>query len=324
MIIFMARARIFPIPRWRAEQMETRANYVIIGAFTVLAILAGLGFFLWLAKVQIDKTYTRYDILFDTVAGLATASPVRFNGVDVGQVTAIDLDRDDPNRVRVRIEVSATTPVRQGTEAVLESQGVTGVAFIALSGGEPDAARLEVLPPNYVAVIPSNTSAVQDLLSDAPDLLTEAIALLQDLKEFTGDDNRAAVASILENVDSATARLDGAISDFAVVSDKVGQAVDQIGAFADRLDSLANNADDTLSTITATVVDLAETADGTLSVATRTLDNYDALAIAAMPQLTTIAEQIGGVLASINDLTRRIESDPARFFLGNQTPEYTR
>jgi phospholipid/cholesterol/gamma-HCH transport system substrate-binding protein len=300
--------------------METRANYVIIGLFTVLAILAGLGFFLWLAKVQIDKTYSQYDILFDTVAGLATASPVRFNGVDVGQVTAIELDRDDSSRVRVRIEVSATTPVRQGTEAVLESQGVTGVAFIALSGGEPSAARLDVSSPNFIAVIPSKTSAVQDLLSDAPDLLTEAIALLQDLKEFTGDENRAAVASILANVDSATARLDSAISDFSQVSDNVGRAVDQISAFTSRLDTVANNADSALAT------------------ASRTLDNYDALATAVLPQITSVADQVGsvagqltsvvsqanGLIAALSDLTRRIESDPARFFLGNQTPEYTR
>lgn len=300
--------------------METRANYVIIGVFTVLAVLAGLGFFLWLAKVQIDKTYSQYDILFDTVAGLATSSPVRFNGVDVGQVTAIDLDREDPSRVRVRIEVSATTPVRQGTEAILESQGVTGVAFIALSGGEPDAVRLEVLPPSYIAVIPSNTSAVQDLLSDAPDLLTEAIALLQDLKEFTGDENRAAVASILDNVNNATERLDTAISDFSEVSANVGQAVDQISAFTGRLD------------------ELAESADTALSTATRTLEDYDALANAALPQITSVTDQVNavagqlttvvsqanGLIASLTDLTRRIESDPARFFLGNQTPEYTR
>ena len=112
--------------------METRANYVLIGLATVIAILAGLGFFLWLAKVQIDRTYAQYDILFDTAAGLGKAAPVRFNGVDVGQVLSIDLDRSRPELVRVRIEVAAGTPVRQGTEATLQSQGVTGVSFVSL------------------------------------------------------------------------------------------------------------------------------------------------------------------------------------------------
>ncbi|MEO7382663.1 MAG: MlaD family protein, partial [Paracoccaceae bacterium] len=144
--------------------METRANYVIIGTFTLLAIFAGLGFFLWLAKVQIDKTYTQYDILFDQVAGLGQASPVRFNGVDVGKVLTITLDRNSTSKVRVRIEVAASTPVRQGTEATLSSQGVTGVAFVGLDGGNPDAPRFPIDAAMGVAEIPSKTTPVQSLI----------------------------------------------------------------------------------------------------------------------------------------------------------------
>ena len=122
--------------------METRARFVLIGLFTILGLVAMLGFVLWLAKVQIDRTYAQYDILFGTAAGLSQTAAVRYNGVDVGSVVAIALDRDDPALVRVRIEIFASTPVRTDTIATLASQGVTGVAFIALEGGSAGADRL--------------------------------------------------------------------------------------------------------------------------------------------------------------------------------------
>lgn len=286
--------------------METRASYVLIGAFTVLSILAGLAFLIWLAKVQLDRNYAYYDVLFDTVAGLALASPVQFNGVDVGKVTAIDLDRDDPGRVRVRIELISATPVRQGTEATLESQGVTGVSIVSLAGGQPDAERLRIVEPNDVPMIPSKPSAVQDLLQGAPDLLAEAIALLKDIKEFTTEDNRTAISNILNNVDSATANLNTAINDFSAMSGDVGTAVDQIKDFTTRLETLSDNA------------------DGAIATAVRTMDNFDGLTNELTPLVSTLANEISRLIGDLSNLTAQIERDPTRFLLGSQTPEYTR
>ena len=118
--------------------METRARYLLVGVFTIVGLVAVMGFTLWLAKVQIDRTYAQYDIVFDSVAGLGQASTVRYNGVEVGKVLSIALDRDDPALVRVRIEIYASTPVREDTLATLSSQGVTGVSFVALAGGRAD------------------------------------------------------------------------------------------------------------------------------------------------------------------------------------------
>ena len=122
--------------------METRARFVLIGLFTILGLVAMLGFVLWLAKVQIDRTYAQYDILFGTAAGLSQTAAVRYNGVDVGSVVAIALDRDDPALVRVRIEIFASTPVRTDTIATLASQGVTHVLFsprVASPDLDPDS-----------------------------------------------------------------------------------------------------------------------------------------------------------------------------------------
>ena len=75
--------------------METRANYILIGAFTIAGLLATFGFLLWLANAEVNRQYTYYDMLFESVSGLGTASDVRFNGLPVGQVVALDLDVED-------------------------------------------------------------------------------------------------------------------------------------------------------------------------------------------------------------------------------------
>ncbi len=286
--------------------METKASYVLVGTVTLLAIIAGLGFFLWLAKVQIDRTYARYDILFDSVAGLGNASPVRFNGVDVGQVLSIDLSRSDPSRVRVSIEVSANTPVRQGTIARLESQGVTGVSFVGLEGGVPDAPALDRDPLTGVPVIPSETSVVQGLIDDAPDLLEEAISLLKDLSKFTSEENRTAVADILKNVDAATERLDVALSNVDQITQDISKGVDQIASFTGRLDSVA---------------DKAELALGT---ADRALARFEAFGEIGLPQVTGVTADVSRLVEALRRLVNQIERDPARFLLGNRTPEYSR
>ena len=117
--------------------METRANYVLIGVFTLVGALGAFFFLLWLAKVEVNRQYAYYDVLFDNVAGLGTAGSVRYNGLPVGQVVELELDETDPSKVRVRVEIDADTPVKTDTVAQLQSQGVTGVSYVALSGGSP-------------------------------------------------------------------------------------------------------------------------------------------------------------------------------------------
>jgi phospholipid/cholesterol/gamma-HCH transport system substrate-binding protein len=288
--------------------METKANYVLIGVFTLLAIFAGLGFFLWLAKVQIDRSYTQYDVVFDQVSGLGQSSAVTFNGVNVGKVLAINLDRADPSKVRVRIEVSATTPVREGTEATLASQGVTGVAFVGLESGgaKADAPHLPLDPISGVAEIPSKTTVVQGLLEDAPDLLAKAISVLNDMGRFTTAENADHITNILANLEDASGRLDKVMDDLTSASTSFAGAADKISAFATKLDGVAANA------------------DATMADARAALGSIDRLATKGLPQITALSQQATNLMADLSSLTARIERDPARFFLGNRTPEYSR
>ncbi|NOD34452.1 MULTISPECIES: MlaD family protein [unclassified Ruegeria] len=253
--------------------METRANYILIGAFTLAGLLGAFGFFLWLAKFEVTRQYAYYDVLFDNVSGLSAAGGVSFNGLPVGQVISLNLDEDDPSKVRVRIEVDADIPITEETIAQLQSLGVTGVGYVELTGGSASAQRLA-----QNSVIKSKRSTIQSLFEGAPKVLDEAVTLLESLNKVVDDKNREAVSGILDNLASATGRLDNTLTSFESVASDIGNAAKDIGEFSKRLDPLIETAQTTLETGTDTldsVKTASESAKAALDEAKTTIQTAD-------------------------------------------------
>jgi phospholipid/cholesterol/gamma-HCH transport system substrate-binding protein len=290
--------------------METRANFVLIGAFTLFGILGSLGFFLWLAKVEVDRQYAYYDILFTDVSGLGDAGDVRYNGLPVGQVVRLSLDSVDPGKVRVRVEIDAATPVKTDTVATLELQGVTGVSYVSLSGGSPETERLQAAPSEKIPVIASRRSAVQSLFEGGPELLTKAIVLLEDIDTMVNAENRAAVASILGNLESASGELDSTLRDFSALSAELSKASARITAFTDHLDEVADSATATLDTAGETLKtarSAQQTFDSANGVMTDQLpgliDQVEATAGAIETVVTDVGGKAGEVVGKIDRLS---------------------
>lgn len=291
--------------------METKANYILIGAFTLLGILVGFGFILWLAKVEVDRQYAYYDILFDNVSGLSEAGDVRYNGLPVGQVVELRLDPQDPSKVRVRIEVGAETPVKTDTVATLQSLGVTGVSFVALSGGSPEA---ENMPEDET--IRSETSALQSVLQGAPELLQKALLLLEDINDVVNPDNRAALSEILNNLSSASGRLDRTLEDFETLSGDLGNAAREVAGFAGRLTELSDTAETTMKVASETLLaarsaidrsgTVIDSADATLKSMNTAFDTANAF---ISGELTEFARQGTATASSIDQAVISLEPE---------------
>jgi phospholipid/cholesterol/gamma-HCH transport system substrate-binding protein len=163
--------------------METRAPYALIGLFVLFVIAAAFGFVYWLHNSGGLSERTAYRVQFEnTVSGLLTGAAVLFNGIRVGEVTALELDANNPNRVTATIAVAATTPVRADTKAGLDFQGLTGVPVVTLQGGSiplaPDAgARSQ--PYTLVA----DPLAGQSMTNAARDALKRLDGILSDNSE---------------------------------------------------------------------------------------------------------------------------------------------
>jgi phospholipid/cholesterol/gamma-HCH transport system substrate-binding protein len=177
--------------------METRANFVLIGTFTLAVIAAAFGFVLWFQSLHTTKARSPMRIIFEgPAAGLRNGGSVNFNGIRVGEVISVKLD--NPRRVVALAMVENNAPIRKDTLVGLEFQGLTGVAAISLKGGEVAAPSVP-LDEDGVPVLTADPNALQDV--------TEAIrGTLQNINRVVSD-NQEAVKNSLLNLETFTASL---------------------------------------------------------------------------------------------------------------------
>ena len=247
--------------------METKANFALIGAFTILGFLGLLAFLMWFAKLEMDRQFAYYDIYFTEVSGLGVSSEVTFAGLSVGKVVDMVLADDDNGVVRVRVEVDENTPVRENSTASLEIQGVTGVANVAITSGTPSTpllTREDGRPPMIVG----NVSVLQTLSNEGPQMISRLNTVAEQLTVLLGNENQTRVRNILANVEHSSANLDKALADVSGATTAIADAAGDFKAFGDKLGTLSETAEVTLNKITET----AGNADTTLTSATATLD----------------------------------------------------
>src|SRR5579863_932831 len=229
--------------------METRANYVLIGVFTLAVIAGGFLFVLWFTGLGRTTQHKTFEIVFSgSVSGLSRGSIVSFNGLRVGEVSSIDFLPDEPGRVAAMIEINARTPVKTDTVARLESQGLTGVASLALIGGSNSAREIGPGPLGEPAIIYAERSDFQNLLDTAQHIAAKADDVLTKVSKLV-DDNGPAVSDTLHNADAFSKALAdnaaGVRTFLASVSD-LGQ---KLGPLSDKLQGLSGDLDDLVKAV---------------------------------------------------------------------------
>jgi phospholipid/cholesterol/gamma-HCH transport system substrate-binding protein len=179
--------------------METDKRYFFEGLFIIVFAVGAALFFVWLANAGRGDDIV-YRIHFnESVSGLALGDPVKFRGVDVGTVKAMALDSSDPRQVEVDVRLRKDTPVKTDTKAVLKLKGITGVVFIELSGGSPEAQQLAAATPEgRIPEIPSEKSSLNAFLDDLPKVV-EKFAKLEDKANKVVGDVGGLTSKIKEN-----------------------------------------------------------------------------------------------------------------------------
>jgi phospholipid/cholesterol/gamma-HCH transport system substrate-binding protein len=188
--------------------VETRANYVLVGTSVLVAIAAIIIFIFWLGRSQLSKHEDVYHTYFTgSVTGLSSGSPVRYRGVPVGTVGFIAIDRQNIERIRVTLKLRADTPIKTDTVASLETAGITGGAYIELSGGT-NAAPLLVSLNGEVPVIKSESSGLQSALDEAPKLVAKLSQLTDQANKLLSDENVKTLSTTFDHLNSLSANLD--------------------------------------------------------------------------------------------------------------------
>lgn len=300
-------------------------NYAVVGGFVLVlgaALIAGV---LWLASG--GAWQTKFDLYLamedESVAGLNLNAPVKYNGVDVGKVHDIRLDSVNPERVRLILAIERGTPIKVDTVAVLRTQGLTGIAYVELRGGAPDAAALVAAGPGLLPEIrtkPSLSARLENILTT---VLAKLDSTSNNINALLSDENRLAVKSALADIatvsrtlaarkDTLDAGLASAARTFdnsarvtaqlGPVIERVAPVIDRIGRSADAIEKLGNEAA------------LASTSAG------KTVDAVGAdvkrLTAETVPEMTRLLGELNVLSASLRRLSEQTERNPSSLLFG--------
>jgi len=259
--------------------METRANYVLIGVFTLAVVVGVFGFVYWFQNIGGAGERAFYRVQFEgSVSGLRTGATVLFNGIRVGEVVGLRLNPARPKQVIASISIDKSVAVREDTEVGLEFQGLTGIAALSLKGGDASKLQLTGAKDNKDDKSPlliAPPGATQDVTQAARDALRK----VQDFIE----ENQKAFHSALENID----RFSGALARNSDRIDRIAAGLEnltggpdgtsgELNAAARSIRTLADNLDKRTAEISVGINRLTSTGTRTLNTIDRAAKNFDA------------------------------------------------
>jgi phospholipid/cholesterol/gamma-HCH transport system substrate-binding protein len=311
--------------------VETRSNYVMVGAVT-MALLAGtLLFIVWLAGLS-NKATKCYDIYFaQGVGGLNKGSNVSFSGVPVGQVTKISLLPNRPEFVWVRVDVDEQTPVLQGTSAQIHGVGFTGVSEIQLTGAERGRPAIEQVGPQGCPVIPATSGGISALLNSAPELIDRIQRLTERLTELLSDKNQNSISDILENIDATTAELrkhapemGDTIAEIKTASHNAGLAANSIAALGNNTNRLVTEqGQPAMENLNKAIISARQAADSLNAMITDARPGVQNFTKETLPEANKLVRDLRHLSSSLEAVTNRVNQQGIGGALGpEKLPDY--
>jgi phospholipid/cholesterol/gamma-HCH transport system substrate-binding protein len=242
--------------------METNANYVAVGAFVMVLILGLVAALLWVTGSQYSQEFVYYQTYFTgPVTGLGDGTAVKYNGIDVGRVSKLNFDPNDPKKVVVTMQLNPDLKLHQDSVASIASEGLTGGAYVEIDGGTVKTPLLTRKDDETYPVIASKPSTFQQLEESAPLLIAKLNRVGDELNDLLNDQNRKALSETLANLRdttgvlashsadldativnlrSASAGLNGDLGHMQTTLAKADTALDKIGRLSDDADNIVS------------------------------------------------------------------------------------
>jgi len=303
--------------------METKANYVLIGAFTLVVTMFLLLFALWAAKYSSEKDWQQYAVVFEEpVTGLSEGSPVLYNGISVGTIESLRLAPEDPRRVVAIIRIQQRAPVKTDTRAKISTPSLTAPPIIQLTGGSPQARRLADVDHNEIPVIKTEASALQNIADTANKLVAR-------MDELLSEENIRRISNSLASIEAMTGAIGDQHEDVRAMIVSARRSSEQLEKTLATTDSAINDIDRELvqrlpaliDKLDGTLAKMDSAANGVNGIVN---DNRAAISSFANDGLGQLGPTLGELRALVRDLRRisdRLDSSPAQYLLGRDAPK---
>jgi len=299
--------------------VDAKINYAAVGIFVLALSIIFTASILWLAVgAGNKKDYDLYgSIIKESVAGLNIDAPVKYLGVNVGKVQKIQLDPANPQEVHLLFAIEKGTPIREDTEAVLKTQGLTGIAYVELSGNSSESLPLVVVASGQYPMIrtkPSLSARLENVLASVLAKLDRTSANVDALF----DDNRTEIKNILastsvvmSSIASQQMDIKRFISSAANVADDAALMIPHVDPMLDRI-SRAADAVEKMANDTALVSKDAK------KVFTEVGSGVHQFTGKTLPETEKLLVELNALLVSLRRLSEQTERNPSSLLRGRQ------
>ncbi len=226
--------------------MENRSHALMTGFFTIVLLIAAILFGVWFNRDRVERVpYLLATTL--SVPGLNPQAAVRYRGLEVGKVDAIDFDRNVAGQILVHISVNPDTPVTKTTFATLGYQGVTGIAYIQLDD-ETVGSPLLATSASQPARITLQPGLLDQLEKRGKRILDQAEAVTVKVNNLLSPANQQAMLSAFADISKAAnaygaipAQLEPTLSRLPQLTAKVEQTLDSVKTAGNDISRLSDN-----------------------------------------------------------------------------------
>lgn len=294
--------------------MENRANYILVGIFTVVVLALSFGFVYWSANVSDrDSRVTLLVRIEGTVSGLSQGSQVLFNGLGVGSVTNLRIDPNNPRVVIATTQVDRVTPITTSTSATLGSQGLTGISFIGLTGGNVNDRNIiqSALEQGTTPIITASPSDVTDILATARDIADRANNILGEFESIVQAVGPA-VRTTADNVAATSGNVQTFTASLAANADQIDELVLNLGRLsqsangvAERLPPLIDSASQFVTALNVGAVN--QSIENVAAVTQAVRDQTDEI-VAAIDAVTSTASSFGSIGQAVQSSVPSVQS----------------
>ena len=286
--------------------METKANYVAVGAFVLACVIGLVVTIMWLAGVQYSQEYAYYQAYFrGSVTGLGKGTVTRYNGIEVGRITDLEFDPSDPQRVIVTMQVQPSLNIREDSVASIDSQGLTGGAFVEITGGTAKSPLLVAREGQRYPVIHTKQSTFAQLQQSAPEVVAKLNVAASRLNDLLNDNNRRAIAHILANLDETSQVIARRSADIDATIAHANEAMA-------KLDDTANSLKPTIQQVDLTVRKYGKVADDADAFI-----NGDGLA-----QLSDLIGESRRLVTNLSEFSDQLNRTPTKLLFGDRRKGY--
>jgi phospholipid/cholesterol/gamma-HCH transport system substrate-binding protein len=293
--------------------MEEKVNFAVVGIF-VLALSAGIiGGVLWFSS---GESYRRvYDVyqtyMKESVSGLNLNAPVRYRGVEVGRVQKIVLAPGNVEQVQLTLAIERGTPVKADTVAVLQTQGLTGLAFVELTGGSRDAPALEKQAGAAYPVIKAEPSRLTRLDSEVTSLLTNLNRASENFNSLMDEDNRRAVKNTLADIEHLSRTMAARSTAIESSLTNASRTMENTARLSDELPQLARRVQHSADAFDRMANEFARAGAG----ARATLDTTQQFTGESLPEVSQLIMELRSLTSSLRRVSSETGTEPKRIAL---------